>query len=84
MPEQEESNEEKALAVLMGISFFALLAAAVAGSAKALEEARERDMSVMIEENGALYYLKPDGSKVFIRHLDTPRKRIPTSKFSIG
>lgn len=54
----------------------ALLGAAIGASLKALQEAVDIQKLVMIEEDGILYYLYPDGSKEFIRRL----KKISSSQ----
>jgi hypothetical protein len=55
----------------------ALVGAAIGASVKALKEAKEYNMPVMIEENGILFQLNPDGSKIQIRKLRISTKRIP-------
>lgn len=60
----------------------ALLGAAIGASVTALNEAKENNLPVLIEENGVLYELYPDNSKRFVRKLRNPSPSIP-SKFKI-
>lgn len=61
----------------------ALLGAAIGASVNALDEAKENNLPVLIEENGFLYELGPDGKKKQIKKLKRFNKSIP-SRFEIG
>ena len=61
----------------------ALLGAAIGASVSAMKEAEEKDIPVMIEENGVLYYLNGDGSKTRIRKVRNAGPKLP-SRFNIG
>ncbi len=60
-----------------------LLGAAIGASVKALNEAKENNLPVLIEENGILYQLNPDGSKKHVKKLKRSNKHIPPH-FQIG
>jgi hypothetical protein len=60
----------------------ALIGAAIGASKQALAEAKENNLSVLIEEDGALYELRPDNSKRFIKKLKRTIPSIPP-KFEI-
>ena len=55
----------------------ALLGAAIGASVKALDEAKENNLPVLIEENGVLYELNPNGKKKFIKRLKRTSRNIP-------
>jgi hypothetical protein len=61
----------------------ALLGAAIGASVSALDEAKENNLHVLIEENGFLYELSPDGKKKQIKKLKRSNKSIPL-RFQIG
>ncbi|MCX6350709.1 MAG: glycine zipper 2TM domain-containing protein [Bacteroidetes bacterium] len=60
-----------------------LLGAAIGASVKVLQEAKEYNLSVMIEEDGILYTMHPNGSKEQVMKLKKSGKVIPKS-FTIG
>lgn len=61
----------------------ALAIAVIAVLFKAFERARETGLPVIVEENGTLYEIAPDGQKRFIRRLPSrPNVNIP-QKFTL-
>lgn len=60
----------------------ALLGAAIGASVNAIKEAEEHDIPVMIEEDGVLYYLNPDGTKKRIRKIKRSVTKLP-SRFTL-
>lgn len=67
-------------ALITGKSKGSLLAsivgAALGASFEALKEAKDKKLSVMVEDEGSLYWLHPDGKKEFI-------KKIPKSDIAV-
>jgi uncharacterized membrane protein len=57
----------------------ALLGAAIGASVKALDEAKVNGLPVLIEENGALYKLNPDGTKKLLKRKKKVSQIIPPS-----
>jgi hypothetical protein len=65
-------------------SLVAMLAgAAIGASVQANQEAKEHDLAIIVEEEGAIYQINPDGSRVKLRTLTKSRKKIPQT-FTIG
>lgn len=55
----------------------ALLGAAFSATLKAGEEAQKTKVPVYVEENGALYYIGPNGERRFIKKLKKPAFELP-------
>ena len=60
----------------------ALLGAAIGAAATALDEARENEMSVLVEEDGVLYELLPNGKRKRIRSMNKKPLMVP-SEFTL-
>jgi hypothetical protein len=74
-------KQEKDILETLGAA--ALAVAVIAVLFKAFERAKETGLPVMVEENGALYEITPDGQKRFIRRLPSrPNVSIP-QKFTL-
>lgn len=57
----------------------ALVGAAIGASIKAMKEAEEMNMTVLYEENGTVYKVFPDGSRVEFKKINRTNIKIPTS-----
>jgi hypothetical protein len=69
--------------ILETLGAAALAVAVIAVLFKAFESAKKTGIPVMIEENGVLYEIAPDGQKHFIRRLPSrPNVNIP-QKFTL-
>ncbi len=69
--------------ILETIGAAALAVAVIAVLFKAFESAKKTGVPVMVEENGVLYEITPDGQKRFIRRLPSrPTVNIP-QKFTL-
>lgn len=58
-----------------------LLGAAIAAAIQAQKEARENNVPYIIEENGFLYKIHPDGTQKRIRKVKKPSYKITKPKF---
>jgi outer membrane lipoprotein SlyB len=57
----------------------AIAGAAILATFKANEKARQTHVSMLVEENNALYEIKADGSKHFIRNIEKPTQQLPSN-----
>lgn len=65
----------------MWIAGLALLALAVAAAISAQKKAKENDVPYVIEEDGELYKIFPNGSRRKVGDVKNPRYRIDNSRF---
>lgn len=54
----------------------ALIGAAILGTYKANERAKETHIPMVMEENGKLYKINPDGTRQFLKDIEKPQKQI--------
>ena len=59
-----------------GLAIGSIIGAAILGTYKANEKAKETHIPFIIEENGILYQINEDGSKLFLRELEKPKIKI--------
>ena len=55
----------------------AIAGAAILATFKANEKARQTHVPLLVEENNALYEIKADGSKRFIKNIEKPAQQLP-------
>jgi hypothetical protein len=60
-----------------GVALGALAGAAILATFKANEAAKKTNITMFIEENNALYEIKADGSKHFVKNIEKPTKKLP-------
>ncbi len=65
--------------ILETLATTVIAVAVIAALVKAFERAKETKVPVMVEENGALYEIAPDGQKRFVRRLPA-RQPVTISK----
>lgn len=61
----------------------ALLGAAFSATFKANQEAKKTNVPVYIEENGKLYSVEPDGTKLFLKEIQKSSIQLPKRRFKL-
>lgn len=70
--------------ILETLAGTAIAVVVIAALVKAFERAKETKVPIVVEENGALYEIAPDGTKKFVRQLPPrPNVNIPR-KFTLS
>lgn len=60
-----------------GATIGALAGAAILATFRANEQAMQTNIPMFVEENNALYEIKADGSKHFVKHIIKPDQSLP-------
>ena len=60
-----------------GATLRALAGAAILATFKANEAAKKTNIPMFFKENNALYEVKADGSKHFVKNIEKPNKKLP-------
>jgi hypothetical protein len=76
-----KKNTDAEDAVLVGLGI-ALLGLAIGAAVKAQKKAKENDVPYVIEEDGYLYKVYPDGSRKKIKPVPNPRYNVNESRFN--
>ena len=78
MAQKKDSENDYAL---LGLGLLALLALAIGAAMKAQNEAKRNNVPYVIEENGILYEIYPDGMRKEIGRVENPRYKVNESTF---